>query len=71
MAMIKFMSPTAQVCKLDTLVKLLYIPPFEILFLIVFHMSLKPQKNLISVHKLAADNNVFLEFHPDFFLVKD
>ena len=50
---------------------MLYIPPFEILFLIVFYMSLKPQKNLISVHKLAADNNVFLEFHPDFFLVKD
>ena len=28
-------------------------------------------KNLISVHKLAADNNAFLEFHPTFFLVKD
>ena len=28
-------------------------------------------KNLISVHKLALDNNVFLEFHPFFFLIKD
>lgn len=27
-------------------------------------------KNLVSVHCLAADNNAFLEFHPNFFLVK-
>jgi hypothetical protein len=24
-------------------------------------------KNLVSVHKLAADNNAYLEFHPNFF----
>ena len=29
------------------------------------------KKNLVSVHRLAADNNAFLEFHPDFFLIKD
>jgi hypothetical protein len=29
------------------------------------------KKNLVSVHRLAADNHAFLEFHPDFFLVKD
>jgi hypothetical protein len=29
------------------------------------------KKNLISVHRLASDNNVYLEFHPDFFLIKD
>jgi histone deacetylase 1/2 len=29
------------------------------------------KKNLVSVHRLAADNNAFLEFHPNFFLVKD
>jgi hypothetical protein len=28
-------------------------------------------KNLISVHTLAADNYAFLEYHPDFFVVKD
>lgn len=28
-------------------------------------------KNLVSVHRLAADNNVFLEFHPNFFSIKD
>ncbi|WVZ95434.1 LOW QUALITY PROTEIN: hypothetical protein U9M48_041200 [Paspalum notatum var. saurae] len=28
-------------------------------------------KNLVSVHRLASDNNVFLEFHPNFFLIKD
>jgi hypothetical protein len=28
-------------------------------------------KNLISVHRLASDNNVFLQFHPRFFFIKD
>ena len=28
-------------------------------------------KNLVSVHKLAWDNNVYLEFHPHYFLIKD
>jgi hypothetical protein len=29
------------------------------------------KKNLVSVHRLATDNNAFLEFHPNFFLIKD
>jgi histone deacetylase 1/2 len=29
------------------------------------------KKNLVSVHRLASDNNVYLEFHPEFFLIKD
>ena len=28
-------------------------------------------KNLVSVHCLAKDNSAFLEFHPDYFLIKD
>jgi hypothetical protein len=28
-------------------------------------------KNLVSVHLLAQDNSTFLEFHPDYFLIKD
>ena len=28
-------------------------------------------KNLVSVHKLATDNSAFLEFHPNFFVIKD
>jgi hypothetical protein len=28
-------------------------------------------KNLITIHRFTTDNNVFLEFHPNFFLVKD
>jgi histone deacetylase 1/2 len=36
----------------------------------VLHV-LSTKKNLISVHRLASDNNIFLEFHPDYFLVKD
>jgi hypothetical protein len=29
------------------------------------------KKNLVSVHRLTSDNNVFLEFHPNFFVIKD
>jgi hypothetical protein len=28
-------------------------------------------KNLVSVHRLTTDNSAFLEFHPNFFLIKD
>lgn len=28
-------------------------------------------KNLLSIHRIAIDNHVFLEFHPFFFLIKD
>jgi hypothetical protein len=34
-------------------------------------MFQKLKKNLIFVHRLATDNNAFLEFHPSYFLVKD
>jgi histone deacetylase 1/2 len=36
----------------------------------VLHV-LDAAKNLVSVHHLTRDNFVFLEFHPDYFLVKD
>jgi len=29
------------------------------------------QKNLISVYQFTHDNNVFIEFHPSYFRVKD
>jgi hypothetical protein len=37
------------------------------------HVLHAPQatKNLIYVHRLTSDNNVFLEFHPNYFLIKD
>lgn len=28
-------------------------------------------KNLLSVHRLACDNNAFLEFHPNYFFIKE
>jgi hypothetical protein len=28
-------------------------------------------KNLASVHRLTSDNNVFIEYHPNYFLIKD
>jgi hypothetical protein len=31
----------------------------------------KSSKNLASVHRIATNNNVFFELHPDFFLIKD
>ena len=31
----------------------------------------KAAKNLVSVHRLTKDNPTFLEFHPDYFLIKD
>jgi len=31
----------------------------------------KAKKSLISVHRLTLDNSAYLEFHPNFFLVKD
>ena len=36
----------------------------------VLHV-LAATKNLISVHQFTSDNDVFLEFHPSFFCVKD
>ena len=36
----------------------------------VLHVP-KAKKNLVSVHHLATDNRAFLEFHPNFFLIKD
>jgi histone deacetylase 1/2 len=31
----------------------------------------KAAKNLVFVHRLTKDNSAFIEFHPDFFLIKD
>jgi hypothetical protein len=36
----------------------------------MFFASLK-LKNLVYVHRFAKDNSAFVEFHPDFFLIKD
>jgi hypothetical protein len=33
-------------------------------------MFYNPQKNLVSVYRLASDNNVFLEFLPTLLLYK-
>ncbi|WVZ51377.1 hypothetical protein U9M48_002529 [Paspalum notatum var. saurae] len=31
----------------------------------------KASKNLVSIHRLASNNSAFLEFHPDYFFIKD
>jgi hypothetical protein len=48
----------------------LYTPNRNLLLNKVLY-SPKAHKNLISVHRFTNDNNTFLEFHPNFFLVKD
>jgi hypothetical protein len=45
-------------------------PHCRILLKNVLHVS-QATRNLASVHRLTADNDVFLEHHPTFFLVKD
>jgi hypothetical protein len=37
---------------------------------IVLHVP-AATKNLISVHKFTLDNDMFIEFHPFYFLIKD
>lgn len=38
---------------------------------LVLNNVLQASMNLISVHKLARDNDAFFEFHPSYFLIKD
>ena len=37
----------------------------------ILHVPKTEQKKLLSVHRIALDNKVFLEFHPYFFLIRD
>jgi histone deacetylase 1/2 len=48
----------------------LYTPDHNLLLNKVLYAP-EAHKNLISVHRFTNDNNTFLEFHPNFFLVKD
>ncbi|XP_021306842.1 uncharacterized protein LOC110431725 [Sorghum bicolor] len=48
----------------------LYSPTSSIYLKNILHVP-KASKSLISVNKLARDNNAFLEFHPDHFLIKE
>jgi hypothetical protein len=36
----------------------------------IFHVP-QSSKNLASIHRIASDNNVFFELHPDFIFIKD
>jgi hypothetical protein len=48
----------------------IYTPYRNLKLLNILHVP-QTTKNLVSVHRLALDNNMFLEFHPWFFLIKD
>lgn len=49
---------------------LLFTPQLKFLLKNLLHTP-TISKNLIFVHRFYVDNNVFIEFHPNFFLVKD
>jgi len=49
---------------------LCHTPSRDLLLKNVLHVP-QTSKNLISIHRLTADNNAYLEFHPDVFFVKD
>lgn len=67
----KFTLLVVQVCTIVILVNLLFIPLVRSLSFMMFYLLPLLLKNLVSVHCLIADNNVFLEFNPDFFFIKD
>jgi hypothetical protein len=49
---------------------ILHSPHSQIHLNNILHV-LKSTKNLVSVNRLARDNNAFLEFHPNHFLIKE
>jgi hypothetical protein len=49
---------------------LLHTPHSSLQFRNILHVP-SASKNLLSTHKIALDNNAFVEFHPSFFLIKD
>lgn len=68
---IRSMLLMAKVYALIILVNPLFIPPkCDFSFNNVLHVPFAT-KNLASVHKFTKDNDVFIEFHPTFFCVKD
>ena len=48
----------------------LYTPSKDLHLKNILHVP-STNKNLVSVHRLTSDNDTFLEFHPNFFLIKD
>ena len=48
----------------------LHTPTCDLLLNHILHVP-GAHKSLVSVHRLATDNNAYLEFHPNFFLIKD
>jgi hypothetical protein len=49
---------------------IIYTPDRDLLIRDILHVP-QASKNLASVHRIAYDNNVFFELHPDFFFIKD
>ena len=48
----------------------LHHPPHKIHLRNILHVP-SASKNLVSINRLTRDNNVFLEFHPDHFVMKE
>jgi hypothetical protein len=48
----------------------IHTPCYQLQLNSILHVP-QASKNLVSVHHLASDNNVFLEFHPRLFCIND
>lgn len=59
-----------QVWLSHTLVHWIYIPPTTLLHCLTLYVP-NLRKNLISIHHFTKQNNVFVELHPFYFVVKD
>lgn len=53
------------------MVKVLLVPPHHDLVLKNVLYVPEASKNLASVHRLTTDNKAFIEFHPNYFFIKD
>jgi hypothetical protein len=49
---------------------ILHTPHSSLHLINILHVH-SASKNLLSAHKIALDNNAFIEFQPFFFLIKD
>jgi hypothetical protein len=71
MVLRRYTQQVVHVWKLVILSNTLFTPQLAMLNYAIFFMFLRQQKNLLSVHHFALDNNIFIEIHPWFFLIKD
>ena len=69
--MIRFKLPTAKGMSISHIGNTVFhTPKRDFSISNVLHVP-SANKNLVSVHQFTSDNDVFLEFHPTYFCIKD